>query len=175
MSRTTLALLLAVTACGGLDEVDFTRSASVTIPKGPAGVPPATIDGFSPVDLGGEAALREQGIDPGDIDSAHPRRLRLEVKQGANLETWLHDVVLRARATGLPEVIVAEKHDIELSPAGTRVVELDVDRDVDLKRYLVGQSPTLGVEATGTPPGSDTTLEITATVRVDVNVSGLLR
>jgi len=175
MSRTSLALLLAVTACGGLDEVDFTRSASVTIPAGPAGVPPATIGGFSPVDLGGEAALREQGIDPGDIDSAHPRRLRLEVKQGSDLQTWLHDVVLMARAEGLPDVVVAEKHDIELLPDGTRVVDLDVHSDVDLKRYLVGQSPTLGIEATGTPPSEDTTVEITATVRVDVNVSGLLR
>lgn len=175
MSRTSLALLLAVTACGGLDEIDFTRAASVTIPAGPAGVPPATIGGFSPVDLGGEAALREQGIDPGDIDSAHPRRLRLEVKQGSDLQTWLHDVVLKARAEGLPDVVVAEKHDIELLPDGTRVVDLDVHSDVDLKRYLVGQSPTLGIEATGTPPSEDTTVEITATVRVDVNVSGLLR
>lgn len=175
MSRTTLALLLAVTACGGLDEVDFTRSASVTIPAGPAGSPSGTIGGFSPVDLGGEAALREQGIDPDDIDSAHPRSLRLEVTEGASLETWLDDVVLRARAEGLPEVIVAEKHGIRSLPAGTRVVELDVRRDVDLKRYLVGQSPTLGIEATGTPPIADTTVEITATVRVDVNVSGLFR
>jgi hypothetical protein len=170
-----LALLLAVTACGGLDQIDFTRSASVTIPEGPAGAPAGTIGGFGAVDLGGEAALREQGIDPGDIDSAHPRSLRLEVKSGASLETWLDDVVLRARAEGLPEVIVAEKHGIRSLPAGTRVVDLDVHRDVDLKPYLVGQSPALGIDATGTPPGADTTLEVTATVRVDVNVSGLFR
>ncbi len=175
MSRTTLALLLAVTACGGLDDVDFTRSATVTIPGAPGGAPPGTIAGFGPVDLGGEDALREQGIDPGDIDSAHPRRPHLEVREGASLETWLDDVVLRARAEGLPEVIVAEKHGIRSLPPGTRALELDVHGDVDLKPYLVGQSPEIGVEATGTPPAADTTVVITATIRVDVNVSGLLR
>ena len=174
MSRTTLALLLAVTACGGLDDVDFTRSATVTIPGGPAGASSGTIGGFGTVDLGGEDALRDEGIDPDDIDSAHPRSLRLEVREGASLETWLEDVVLRARAEGLPEVVIAEKHGIRSLPAGTRALELDVHRDVDLKPYLVGQSPTLGIEATGTPPAADTTVEITARIRVDVNVSGLL-
>jgi hypothetical protein len=175
MSRTTLALLLAVTACSRLDEVDFTRSATVTIPGSPAGGPSGTIGGFGAVDLGGEEALRAQGIDPGDIDSAHPRTLRLEGKDGASFDTWLDDIVLRARAQGLPEVIVAEKHGIRSLPAGTRVVDLDVHRDVDLKPYLIGQSPTLGIEATGTPPSADTQVEITATVRVDVNVGGLFR
>ncbi|WP_242346734.1 hypothetical protein [Anaeromyxobacter terrae] len=174
MSRTTLALLLAATACGRLDDVDFTRSATLTIPGTPGGGPSGTIGGIAAIDLGGKEALRAQGIDPGDIDSAHPRRLHLEVRDGASLETWLDDVVLRARAVGLPDVVVAEKHGIRTLPAGTRALDLDVHGDVDLKPYLTGESPTLGVEATGAPPTVDTTVDITATVRVDVNVSRLL-
>ncbi|WP_242355366.1 hypothetical protein [Anaeromyxobacter sp. SG64] len=175
MARTTLALLLAVTACGRLDDVDFTRSATLTIPGTPGGGPSGAIGGFAPIDLGGQEALRAQGIDPNDIDSAHLRRLHLEVREGASLETWLDDLVLRARADGLPAVVVAEKHGVRALPAGTRALDLDVHGDVDLKPYLTGQSPTLGIEATGAPPASNTTVEITATIRVDVNVTGLLR
>ncbi|ABS28075.1 hypothetical protein [Anaeromyxobacter sp. Fw109-5] len=174
MSRSALAFLVAAIACGGLDDVDFTRSARFTIPGSPSGGTGGTIGGLATVDLGGEDALRDQGIDPDDIDSARPRSLRVQVLQGASLETWLDEVVLRARAEGLPDVVVAEKRGIRAMPAGTRVLELDVRRDVDLKPYLTGTAPTLGVEAAGIPPVEDTTAEITATIRVDVNVSGLL-
>jgi hypothetical protein len=175
MRRTTLVLLLASTAaCGHLDDVDFTRSATVTVPGVPGGGPSGTISGVGEIDLGGRDALQSQGINPDDVDAAHLRTLHVDVQSGASLETWLDAVVLRARAQGLPDVVVAEKHGISALPAGTRSLDLDVNGGVDLKPYLIGTSPTLAIEATGKPPTEDTKLQLTATITVNVNVSGVL-
>ncbi len=175
MRKTTLAFLLAAaTACGHLDDVDFTRSATVTVPGVPGGGQTGPISGVGSVDLGGRDALQSQGINPNDIDAAHLKTLHVDVQSGASLETWLGSVVLSARAQGLPDVVVAQKQNISSLPAGTRGLDLDVNGGVDLKPYLVGTSPVLVVDATGTPPAEDTTLKLTATITVNVNVSGVL-
>jgi hypothetical protein len=163
----------ATFACGGLDDVDVTRSTSGTVPGVPGGGAAGNLTGFGAISLGGEEALRREGIEPNDIDSARLRTVRLEVESGRSLERWLDEVVIRARATGLPEVTVAERRGIRALPADTRSIELDVSSGVNLHPYLTAETATLLVEATGIPPDADTTVRITATVRVDVNVSGL--
>jgi hypothetical protein len=169
------AILLLFVGCGRLDDVDVTRSASGTIPGSAAGAGTAgPLTGFGTIDLEGERALREEGIDAGDIDSARLRAVRLEVEAGASFERWLDDVVIRARSAGLPDVTLAERHGIRGLPPGTRALELDVVSGADLEPYLTAPSASLLVEATGTPPEVDTTVRTTATVRIDVNVSGLL-
>lgn len=173
MRAIAIAVLLATgTGCGGLDEVDVTRSAIVPIQGDPAGGPPRTVSGFRPAPRA-EDALREEGLERGDIDAARMVRLRVEVLAGASFERWLEDVVVIARADGLPDVVIAEKHGVAGSPPDTRVLELEVT-DMDLDRYLLGGSPMLGVEGTGVPPLEDTTLRITGTARVDVDVSDYL-
>jgi hypothetical protein len=175
MTARLAAVLLVSLGCGGLDDVDVTRSAAGTIPGSAVGGEARVLSGFGTIDLGGEEALRREGVDPDDIDSARLRAVRLEIEAGASLERWLDDVVIRARGSGLPEVTVAERHGIGALPPETRAVELDVSSQVDLAPYLTALSASLLIEATGTPPDTDTTVRITATVRVDVNVSGLLR
>jgi hypothetical protein len=168
--------LLAAAGCGKLDKVDITRSASETIPgvAVPAGTPSGSISGFGAVDIGGQDALRANGINPNEIDSAHLLRLRLEVKSGAGLETWLDSIAIDVEATGLARQRVASKSAIRALPANTTAVDLDVDPNVDLKPYLTAASAPLMITASGLPPAVDTTVEVTATIQVDVNVSGLL-
>lgn len=164
--------LLAVTACGSLDEVDVTRSATATVPGVPGGevLPSGTISALG-IALG-RNALEEEGIDPNDVDSARLVALRLDVSSGASLETWMEAISFHVEAPGRPRVLVAQRGGIRSLPAGTRSVDLEVT-GVDLKPYVLEPVATITAEATGRPPAEDTVLRATATLRVDVNVSGL--
>jgi hypothetical protein len=165
---------LVLAACGRLDEVDVTRSASVTIPGATGGgdLPSGSVSGLR-IALG-SALLREQGIDPGDVDGARLRRVHVEVTAGSSLETWADAISLHAEGAGLPRVLLAQKTGIRSLPAGTTSLDLDVPA-TELKPYLDAATAAVTADATGRAPGADTTLKVTATIRVDVNVSGLLR
>jgi hypothetical protein len=168
------AVLLLAAACGKLDQIDITRSGSATVPGAPGGaaLPAGGIAAF-PISLGRDA-LSAQGIDPNDVDSAKLVALRLAVTQGTSLEKWLRSVSLYVEAPGLERKLVAQKSGIDALPAGTTQVDLDTV-GVDLKPYMLAPTTTVTAEGSGTIPPADTTLQATATVRVDVNVSGLLR
>jgi hypothetical protein len=171
-SLAAAALLLAVTACGGLDEVDISRSATAMVPEGPGG---AVLSGALGLDLAiGRDALQQEGVDPEDVDSARLVALRLEVLSGANLESWLEAVAFHVEAPGLPRVLVAERSGIRALPAGTRSSELAVT-GVDLKPYVLAPNATVTAEVSGSPPAEDTEVRATATIRVDVNVRELFR
>ncbi len=174
MKRSLAAVLVLLASCGSVDEVDLTRTARITVP-GAAGAPGASIPRVQALDIGGGDALRSEGIDPGDIDAAHLRSLRLAIEDGASVEQWLDSVTLHVEAAGLPRVRVASRSGLRSLPAGTTSVELEVDPGVDLKPYLTAPSAPLTVEASGSLPPVATVVAITATLRVDVSVSGLLR
>jgi hypothetical protein len=165
------ALLLG--ACGHLDEIDVSRSGSATVPGGPGGaaLPAGAIASF-PVSIGRDA-LAEQGIDPNDVDSARLVGLRLEVTAGTPLPAWLDHVAIYVEAPDLPRVLVAEKSGIGALPPGTTAVDLDAS-GTDLKPYALAPTTTVVAEGGGTQPPVDTTVKATMTLRVDVNVSGLL-
>ncbi len=166
------AVLLA-TGCGKLDQFDITRSGSATVPGAPGGaaLPAGGIASF-PISLGRDA-LSAQGINPNDVDSAKLVALRLDVTQGTSLERWLTSVSLYVEAPGLPRVLVAQKSGIGALPAGTTRLDLDTF-GVDLKPYVLAPTTTVTAEGAGTVPPADTTIQATATVRVDVNVTGAL-
>jgi hypothetical protein len=169
----TLAVFATLAAgCGGLDEFDITRSTEATVPAGPPSGG-GTLSGFGALDVGSAESLQREGIDPSDVDSAELRRLEVQVLSGSSLETFVEAVEIRIQSPGLPERVVASKSGIRALPADTRVVALDVTPGVDLKPYLTATSATLSVGATGSGPAEETRLRVTATVRVDVNVSGL--
>ncbi len=167
------ALLLAA-GCGKLDQIDITRSGSATIPGAPGGAAlrAGGIASF-PISVGRDA-LSAQGIDPKDVDSAKLVGLRLEVTQGTSFEQWLDAVSLYVEAPGLARVLVAQKSGIRSLPAGTSRVDLDTF-GVDLKPYVLAPTTTVTAEGQGTVPPVDTTIQAIATVRVDVNVTGLLK
>ncbi len=167
------AVLLLAAGCGKLDRFDITRSGSATVPGAPGGaaLPAGGMASF-PISVGRDA-LSAQGIDPNDVDSAKLVGLRLAVTQGASLERWLRSVSFYVEAPGLTRVLVAQKSGIDALPAGTTQLDLDTF-GVDLKPYVVAPTTTVTAEGTGTVPPVDTTIQATATVRVDVNVSGLL-
>jgi len=166
--------VLLVSACGKLDQIDVVRSGSATVPGAPGGaaLPAGGIASF-PISVGRDA-LNAQGVNPDDVDSAKLVGLRIEVTQGTSLEQWLDAVSIYVEAPGLTRVLVAQKSGIHALPAGTTLVELDTS-GVDLKPYVLAQTTTVTAEGTGTVPPVDTTIRATATVRVDVNVTGLLQ
>jgi hypothetical protein len=166
------AVLLALAACGSVDQVDVTRSATVSVPGGPGGTALA-VDAIA-VDLQiDRRALDQEGIDGNDIDSARLRSVRVEVQVGTSLEKWLDSLELHIEAPGLPRTLLARKDGIRVLPAGTPGVDLDVP-DVDLKPYLLAERSTITTGASGNQPDTDTTVKVSATIRVDVSVSGLL-
>jgi hypothetical protein len=171
LALASAALLL--TACGRLDEVDIVRTASGTIPGAP-GSPPLALPSFGGLGLMlDEATLQEHGISPSDVDSARLIGLRLAVKDGTSFEAWLDGVTFFLEAPGLPRVLAAQKSGIRSLPGGTTVVELATS-GVDLKPYVLAPSSTVSVEVSGNQPPIATTIEATATIRVNVNVTGLL-
>jgi hypothetical protein len=173
MSRALAAAFLLATAaaCGDVDEVDFTRSAEVTVPGVAAPLPDATVVVPLQLDLGRDV-LEAEGIDPDDVDSARLRAVSLAVASGSSLETWLDDLALFVEAPGLARALVAQRTGIRALPAGTTAVDLQTT-GVDLKPYMLAPTAQVTAEATGTPPETDTVLRATATIRVDVSVSGL--
>jgi hypothetical protein len=172
MTRKAAALcVLLAAACGHLDEVDVTRSGTVTVPGGPPDTPIVAGTVAVPLVIGRQA-LADEGIDPSDVDSARLVALRVEVLAGTSLEAWLDRIAFHVEAPGLPRVLVAEKRDIGALPAGTRAIQLTTP-GVDLKPYLLASSTTVTADVEGTQPSEDTTLRAAATIRVDVNVSGL--
>jgi hypothetical protein len=70
-------------------------------------------------------------------------------------------------------VLVAQKSGIRSLPPGTTVIELSTP-GVDLKPYVLADGSMVSVEAQGTQPPQATTIQATATIRVNVNVTGLL-
>lgn len=167
------AAAFLLTSCGRLDEVDITRTATGTVIGAP-GAAPLTGGSFGGLGLMlDEAALRQNGIDPGDVDSAKLVGLRLTATRGTSFEAWLDAVSFFLEAPGLPRVRVAQTSGVRSLPAGTTTLELSA-AGVDLKPYALAPSRTVDVEVTGTQPPVDTTIQATATIRVNVNVSGLL-
>jgi hypothetical protein len=163
-----VALVLA--ACGELDQIDVVHSGSATVPGGPA-VPISGAIAAFPFSLGRDA-LSEEGVDANDVDSARLVGLRLEVTQGTSFQDWLDEISFYVEAPGLAPVLVATKAGIGSLPDGTSVVDLDTT-GVDLKPYVLADTTTVTAQGSGTAPPVDTTVKATATVRVDVSVSGL--
>ena len=174
--RTALALAPAVllaAACGRIDQVDITRSATATVPGAPGGAA-LPVDAIGGIDLPSDrTALQQQGIDPKDVDSARLVGLRLAVTQGSSLEAWLDGATFWIEAPGIPRTLLARKTGIRALPSPATSVELEAP-GTDLKPFLLADRSTLTVEASGIQPPETTTLEATATIRVDVSVSGLL-
>jgi hypothetical protein len=173
LAQAAPAALLLAAACGHLDEVDVTRSATVVVP-GAAGGASLPVNAIGAIDLPiDRRALSQEGIEPNDVDSARLVRLRLEVTQGTSLEAWLDSVAFHVEAPGQARTLVAQKSGIRALAAGTTALDLDVP-GADLEPYLLADRSTVTAEASGIQPSADTTVKVTATVRVDVSVSGLL-
>ena len=115
------------------------------------------------------AVAREHGA---VADRSAVQEVSLAVASGSSLETWLDDVALFVEAPGLARALVAQRTGIRALPAGTTAVDLQTT-GVDLKPYMLAPTAQVTAEATGTPPETDTVLRATATIRVDVSVSGL--
>ena len=173
IARALAPAVLLLAACGRIDKVDVKRSATVTVPGAPGGAAlPVDAIGAIPLPID-RTVLQEQGIDPKDVDSARLVGLTLAVTQGSSLEAWLDSATFWIEAPGLARTLLARKSGIRALPSPTTSVALEAP-GADLKPFLLADHSTLTVEASGIQPAETTTLEATATIRVDVSVSGVL-
>jgi hypothetical protein len=171
-ARALSAAALLLAACGSIDEVDVTRSATVTVPGGAGALPVDAIAAIAlPLD---RRALEDEGIEPDDVDSARLVALRIDVIEGTSFEAWLDEIAFLVEAPGHARAELARRGGIRALPAGTTALEVPTS-GVDLKPYVLSETATVLGEASGVQPAADTTVRVTATVRVDVSVSGLFR
>jgi hypothetical protein len=170
----TLAAAAALaTGCGRIEHVHVTRTVSLMVPGDPARgtLPQSALSALS-LDLG-RNLLDQEGLDPRGVDGARVERIRLTVRSGASLETWLDAVDISIAAAGLPTVRIGSASGLSGLPAGTMTVELDLG-GADLKDYVTAKAPYLVATASGRVPAVDTLLEIAAGLDLKVNATLML-
>lgn len=170
-----VSVILTALACGNLDNINITRSASTTIEgAGPlSGLGNSLgFDGFDNIDVSDDQSFRNQGYSRSEIDSVKLRELTLDITAPASGVdfTFIQSIRFYASAPNQPRVLIASGGPFA---ANQRSVGLDVD-DVELVDYATADSMTITSEVSGTAPDEDTTVRATVSFDVDVNVGGVL-
>jgi len=164
------AIVLVWSACGGdLFTVGVEDEATTTIP---AATPLEVLLGdvgfgdFASMDLTSSQEIRNQGVEPGDIEEVFLVAFELEAlsPDGADL-SFIDRMELYVEAPGLPRRRVASQDDF---PAGEAVVAFELE-GVDLTDYVVSEAMTLSTEVEGRRPDDDT--EVEARYGIDVGVT----
>lgn len=170
-----LAGLCSAPGCAdvaSIDDFDITRSAETVIQGsvltqilGAMGFP-----GLSDMQLSDSAEMKNQGVKPNQIDSIRLKLLRLKVTKPASGQdlTFFKSIEFYAESKGLAKKLVAKGGPFS---AGATQVDLTL-LDAELKPYATAEAMSLTTVVDGHPPGQDTTLQATVTLRVDVNVTG---
>lgn len=103
-----------------------------------------------------------------EVRDARFEYIRLEGISPANVSlSWIKELRIVASAPGLPETPVAT---MPRTGATGSVLNLDVDKDVSIRRFLDEDSFTLKVIARGQPPlpADEITLELKSQIRITV-------
>lgn len=123
-------------------------------------------DEFTTFDLSAAQELRNQGVEPGDIQDVQLLAFELEVldPEGQDL-TFLDSMAVYVAAPDLPQVRIASQAPF---PVGEPAVSFSLDA-VDLTEYATASSMTFTTEVTGRRPDQDTAVQ--ARIQVDVGVT----
>lgn len=168
-----VALAVGLWACQGqLLYISIEETSTTTVPKGTILEDLLTDFGFGDfvaLDITGSQALKNQGVQPGDIVDVRLAVFDLDVvkPEGADL-AFIESLDVFIDAPGLPKVLIATADNI---PAGTRHLEMDL-QDVDLTDYVVSKSLTISTDASGSRPEQDTTVKATFVLSVGVTPQG---
>lgn len=117
-------------------------------------------------DFAASQELRNEGVEPGDIDGVFLTSLTLTAVDGDDL-SFLEEVEVFVDAPELDSVLVAAGSGFE----GKQSAELETE-GVDLTAYAVASSMTVRVEGQGRRPNEDTTVAVAASFDVTVTAQG---
>jgi hypothetical protein len=167
------AIILGILACAGqLITIGLSESAEATI-EGQSTIGGLTdivgglgFEGFAEMDISQSTELANQGVSPGDIETAVITNFQLDVVSPedsdlsfiSSLEVWID-------APDLTPVLVASQSNF---PEGDQTVYFELE-DVNLAEYAVSDSMNITTEASGTVPSENIT--ISATVDFDIGVT----
>ncbi len=168
-----IALLLSVLTCDtGLDTFEVQEEAQADIPGNPlGGVIDAVIPfgSFSEMNLSESQELKNQGVEPSDIDSVRITSLTLTLTEPPGGDfTFLDSLEFFVEAEGEPRRRIADANSFV---AGDNTLSMHIE-DVDLKPYAVKDSMSITTAASGSSPTEDTHIEAIIELEVDVDVSG---
>jgi hypothetical protein len=124
-------------------------------------------DDFLDMDLTESEELANQGVEDGDIKDVAlvDFVLRATQPQGADL-SFLSSLAVYVEAPGVPRALIASQQDF---PPGVSEIAFDLET-VDLTPFVISESMTFTVDATGQLPEDATT--IVASYEVEVGVTG---
>ena len=173
VSRTLFVCLIACQ--GKLATIELSESAEATI-EGQSTLGGITdlvgalgFDGFTEMDISQSQALVNQGVQPGDIETAIVTSFTLSAidPDGADL-SFISSLEIWVEAPDLDPVLVASQTDF---PEGVSVIDFDLE-DVDLVDYVVSDSMNITTEATGSVPADTVTIQADATFEIGVTAQG---
>lgn len=177
--RRGIALVFAATsglaglgACG-LDEVEVELEDQVTIPGTSLGTPfQASYPQLQGLAFGSRQELRNNDIEPGDIDAIYLRAARIEGTEPEkdNLGAILSRAVFEIESPGLERRRLAGLDPVPEGPSAN----LDFDPMLDLEPY--GTAPSMSIHTDlglKEPRAFATTVRVVFTLLVDVNLGGI--
>ena len=129
-------------------------------------------DGFTQMNIVNAEELQNQGVSPGDIESAELVELRLAVKNPSDGDmSFLDSMDIYVSAPDLDRVLVASQNSF---PEGSQEVYFELE-GVNLVDYVVSEALTITTDVVGTAPVDDTTLEASFVLDIGVTAQGACR
>ena len=166
-------MFLALTACDHLANIDVHQEGTTTVPKGTiltSLVGDMGFGSFLDMNLVDAEELRNQGVQPGDIDHVYLEDLSLTVNDPVDGDlSFLSTVKVFVESDGLPKLLIAEADSF---PAGERSVSFAVTPDADLAPYVISEKMSLTTDVTGHQPDVDTKILAAFDLMVGVTAQG---
>lgn len=150
---------MATSTCAGRGFFTFPLEGSAAV--WPQGVVPTTVEvaALSHIRVNDQPIFRQQGIDALDVHGLKPRQVGLvmEAPTASPGFSYVRQIVVVARAEGLPDVVIATGENLA---GGTNYVGLEV-ADVDLTRYARRNNLSFaGIISQADAPPVDTTVRL---------------
>jgi hypothetical protein len=155
---------------GGLFTIHVEEEAETTVPAGSLLeqlLGDLGFEGFLDMDVTASEELRNQGVEPGDVQDVRLESFDLSTVGQGDL-AFIESLDVYVSAPDLDEVLVASVAGI---PDGATYVALTVE-DVDLTAYVVSRSMTFTTDITGHRPEEETTVKAEISLAVGVTGQG---
>ena len=126
-------------------------------------------DGFTEMDISQSQDLVNQGVQPGDIETAYIASFTLSAIDPSDADlSFLSSLEIWVEAADLDRVLVASQVDF---PEGVSVVEFELE-DINLVDYVVSDSMKITTDARGSVPSDTVTIKADATFEIGVTAQG---
>ena len=126
-------------------------------------------EGFTQMNIVNAQELQNQGVSPGDIESAEIIELKLSVLSPSDGDlSFLDSMDILVSAPGLDTVLVATQDTFE---SGEQTIYFELE-GINLVDYVISESLTIETDVLGTAPEEDTTIEASFVLDVGVTAQG---